>query len=141
MCYTPRWLLEAKIWKSITCNALSLARCLSHILSNRMKGSVFLSLFPPAGISRLKGTAAYELFLVYQQRALNWNKAKTRSKSDILAALNVRHQTVKLHLHQWKKSIVFSDCHGFPSAEPVAAAVRARIPGRGEAEGASQGGG
>ena len=50
--------------------------------------------------------------MVYQQRALNWNKAKTRSKNDILAALNVRHQTVKLHLHQGKKSS-FQTAMGF----------------------------
>jgi hypothetical protein len=40
------------------------------------------------GISRLKGTTLYELFLVYQQRALNWKNL--RAKMDVLAALSVR---------------------------------------------------
>ena len=42
-----------------------------------------------AGISPLKGTSLYELFLVYQQRALNWKRTNLKSTGDILAAMKV----------------------------------------------------
>ena len=32
----------------------------------------------------------YELFLVYQQRALNWKNSGNKSEADVRAALNVR---------------------------------------------------
>ncbi len=44
----------------------------------------------PSGISRLRGTTSYELFLVYQQRALNWMEGRERSKADVAAACRVR---------------------------------------------------
>lgn len=41
------------------------------------------------GISRLKGTALYQLYLTYQQRGINWHAAGDKSKRDILASFNV----------------------------------------------------
>ncbi len=42
------------------------------------------------GLSRLRGTTSYELFLVYQQRAVNWMGRGERGETDIGAACNVR---------------------------------------------------
>ena len=41
------------------------------------------------GISRLKGTTLYELYLTHQQRGMNWKTSKERSEKDVLAAFKV----------------------------------------------------
>ena len=41
------------------------------------------------GISRLKGTTLYELYLTHQQRGMNWKSSKERSEKDVLAAFKV----------------------------------------------------
>lgn len=45
------------------------------------------------GISRLRGTTLYELFLTHQQRGLNWSKADSqKSPKDVLSAFKVRER-------------------------------------------------
>ena len=41
------------------------------------------------GISRLKGTTLYELYLTHQQRGINRKTSKERSEKDVLAAFKV----------------------------------------------------
>ena len=42
------------------------------------------------GISRLRGTTLYELFLTHQQRGLNWSKPDSqRNPKDVLSAFKV----------------------------------------------------
>ena len=58
-------------------------------LCNQIFGFNFLS-----GISRLKGTTLYELYLTHQQRGLNWKKPTIASPSgksnkDVLSAFKV----------------------------------------------------
>ena len=49
--------------------------------------SLYLSYF--LGISRLRGTTLYELFLTYQQRGLNWYHKAERGAKDILSVFQV----------------------------------------------------
>ena len=41
------------------------------------------------GISRLKGTTLYELYLTHQQRGLNWKNSNQKSDKDVLSAFKV----------------------------------------------------
>ena len=41
------------------------------------------------GISRLKGTTLYELYLTQQQRGLNWKDSNEKSNKDVLSAFKV----------------------------------------------------
>ena len=45
------------------------------------------------GISRLRGTTLYELFLTYQQRGLNWYHRAQRGAKDILSVFKVSERT------------------------------------------------
>ena len=44
------------------------------------------------GISRLRGTTLYELFLTYQQRGLNWYHRAERSAKDILSVFKTAEE-------------------------------------------------
>jgi len=50
------------------------------------------------GMSRLKGTTLYELFLTHQQRALRWEQSGTRSWRDILASFAAGRDCLELCL-------------------------------------------
>ena len=49
--------------------------------------------FPFLGISRLRGTTLYELFLTLQQRGLNWYHSANRGAKDILSVFQVQKKS------------------------------------------------
>ena len=42
------------------------------------------------GISRLKGTTLYELYLTHQQRGINWRNSKERNDKAVFSEFKVR---------------------------------------------------
>jgi len=60
------------------------------------------------GISRLRGTTLYELFLTHQQRGLNWSKPEShKSPKDILSVF----KTAESHLIQCIDTLQFEPAH------------------------------
>ena len=55
--------------------------------------NLFLMNFPFLGISRLRGTTLYELFLTLQQRGLNWYHSANRGAKDILSVFQVQKKS------------------------------------------------
>ena len=60
----------------------------------RLGQDIFLKInFPFLGISRLRGTTLYELFLTLQQRGLNWYHSANRGAKDILSVFQVQKKS------------------------------------------------
>ena len=57
------------------------------------------------GISRLKGTTLYELYLTHQQRGLNWRNSKEKSDKDVLSAFKVCKCDNTLNVIKYLRSV------------------------------------